>query len=126
MEYLVNRPVQSSRLNELFAATWPSFEEEDFRELLDESLVHVEAYQDDMLVGFVRIVQAGLIRGLVLGPTVHPDHQNQGVGTALLDKAAEAAKEAGIESLHVEFHARHRNFYLKAGFLPTGAGVRRL
>jgi GNAT superfamily N-acetyltransferase len=126
IRYAVNGPASQDELNALFDAAWDRTGETNFDELLERSFIHVEAYAEAQLVGFVRVVRCGTTRGFVLGPTVHPDFQKQGVGRGLLDAAAAAAKEDGVKSLHVEFPSRLRIFYGRADFMPTAAGVRQL
>jgi GNAT superfamily N-acetyltransferase len=126
MRYVLNGPVENEPLNELFDEAWPKHPQTDFSPLLENSLLHVLAYDDDELAGFLRLVRCGADGGFVLGPTVHPNAQGQGVGLALLDQAASAAKDLGLRKLHVEFASGLRGFYARAGFRHTAAGVRRL
>ena len=62
----------------------------------------------------------------LLDPTVHPEFQRRGIGTALLDRAAELARLRGAEWLHVDFESRLEPFYRKAGYQDTRAGLLRL
>ena len=126
MRYVLNGPVEDEPLNALFDEAWPSHPPTDFSPLLEDSLLHVLAYEEDALVGFVRLVRCGIGGGFVLGPTVHPSVQGQGVGLALLDEVATAGKDIGLSKLHVEFASGLRSFYARAGFRHTAAGVRRL
>ena len=51
----------------------------------------------------------------------------RGVGTELVGRAAQGAKAAGCEWLHVDFEPHLRSFYIDAcGFRPTDAGLIRL
>lgn len=126
IRYEVNGPADETGLNDLFEAAWPRYKRLEFAPLLEASLLYVIAYGDDDLVGFVRVVPCGLTRGFVLGPTVHPSMQGQGIGTALLDEAAEAAKADGMKMLIVEFRSDQREFYQKAGFRHAASGIRTL
>jgi GNAT superfamily N-acetyltransferase len=126
VNYVVNSPVDEQRLTDLFKAVWPSFKSADVGRLLEASLVHVEAYDDEALVGFVRVLPCGQSRGFVVGPSVHPDAQGKGVGLGLLDEAATQAKDKGVKALHVEFASNQRGFYARAGYRHTAAGVRKL
>ena len=126
VRYLVNAPVDDDALNDLFGEAWPDHRRLEFSPLVAASLLHVVAYDTDELVGFVRVVGCGGDRGFILGPTVRPTLQRQGVGTGLLNEAASAAQEAGVRTLHVEFASGLRAFYSRAGFTHTAAGVRRL
>ena len=126
VRYEVNGRVGDGPLNELFGEAWPNYTWTDFTPLIESSLVHVLAYGEDALVGFVRVAACGLDRGFVFGPTVRPEFQRQGVGTALLNQAASAAQDRGVKTLHVEFASQLRGFYARAGFRHTAAGIRRL
>ena len=122
----LNAEVGDEPLNELFRAAWPNYDHVEFGPLLEASLLHVLAYEDDELVGFVRVVPCGLTRGFVLGPTVRPSAHGKGIGSALLDEAAQAAKQVGMKKLLVEFRSELRSFYQKSGFRHTAAGIRKL
>ena len=126
VRYAVNTPADDEVLNALFREAWPNHSWTEFGPLLEASLLHVLAFHDDTLVGFVRVIGCGGDRGFVVGPTVQPDSQHQGIGTALLNEAATAARESGVKTLHVEFASKLRQFYAAAGFSHTAAGVRRL
>jgi ribosomal protein S18 acetylase RimI-like enzyme len=55
---------------------------------------------------------------------VRPIHQRAGLGTELVRRAAEHAKEAGCEWLHVDFDDTLASFYFDAcGFQLTRAGL---
>ena len=126
VRYVVNGPVDEQELDLLFSAVWPNYTSKDLGDMLDVSLIHVLAYSDEALVGFLRVLECGRTRGFVIGPTVHPDAGGKGVGTALLNEASDAAKEKGLKQLHVEFPSEMRGFYGRAGFRHTAAGLRRL
>ena len=76
------------------------------------------------LVGFANVAWDGGDHAFLLDPKVRPEHQRRGVGTELVRIAAERAKAAGCEWLHVDFDAGLAPFYLDAcGFSPTPAGL---
>lgn len=77
-----------------------------------------------VLVGFVNVAWDGGDHAFLLDPTVRPDHRHRGLGTELVHVAAEHAKEAGCEWLHVDFDEPLTPFYLGAcGFVSTPAGL---
>jgi len=50
--------------------------------------------------------------------------QRRGIGTRVVGYAAEEAKKAGCEWLHVDFEDHLRSFYVDAcAFAPTSAGL---
>jgi GNAT superfamily N-acetyltransferase len=79
---------------------------------------------DGLLVGFVNVAWDGGDHAFLLDPKVRPVHQHAGVGTELVRRAANQAKHAGCEWLHVDFDDDLAPFYIDAcGFRPTSAGL---
>lgn len=84
-------------------------------------------HADGSLVGFVNVAWDGGDHAFLLDPKVRPDFQHAGVGTELVLRAANYAKEAGCEWLHVDYDDDLAPFYFNAcGFQPTLAGLIRL
>ncbi len=79
------------------------------------------------LVGFVNVVSDGDCHAFLIDTKTHGDLQRQGIGTRVVAFAAEQAKAAGHEWLHVDFDDELAPFYFDAcGFAPTPAGLIRL
>lgn len=94
--------------------------------LLERALVYVCAYQGTKLVGFSKVVGDGGVHGLLLDPTVAPEHQRQGLGRRLVETCVEESRRRGIEWLHVDFEPHFAKFYAACGFSSTSAGLRNL
>ena len=91
------------------------------------ALTWVGAFEADQLVGFVQVCWDGGSHAFLLDTAVDPDRQQHGIGTALVEAAAEEVRAAGCEWLHVDFEPHLEHFYLgKCGFRATGAGLIRL
>jgi GNAT superfamily N-acetyltransferase len=76
------------------------------------------------LAGFVNVAWDGCDHAFLLDTKVAPDHQRQGIATALVGHAMRHAQAAGCEWLHVDFGPHLATFYLDAcGFQSTPAGV---
>jgi ribosomal protein S18 acetylase RimI-like enzyme len=76
------------------------------------------------LVGFVNVVSDGGDHAFLIDTKAHGAHQRRGIGTRVVRFAAEHAKAAGCEWLHVDFEADLGPFYFDAcGFRPTDAGL---
>lgn len=95
-----------------------------------EQLVHahslgwVVARDGDRLVGFVNVLWDGLVHAWIQDTMVDERFGRQGIGTRLVSAAADGARAAGCETLHVDFDDELRPFYLGAcGFTPTNAGL---
>jgi GNAT superfamily N-acetyltransferase len=82
---------------------------------------------DGLLIGFVNLAWDGGDHAFLLDPKTRPSHQHRGIGTALVGLAADAARSAGCEWLHVDFAPELAPFYFEAcGFTATDAGLLRL
>ncbi len=91
------------------------------------SLGWVSAHDGDQLVGFANLAWDGAGHAFLLDPKVHADWQHRGIGTELVRRARDAARDADCEWLHVDFEPRLRPFYFGAcGFTSTDAGLIRL
>ena len=76
------------------------------------------------LVGFANVAWDGGVHAFILDTLVTERAQHHGVGTRLVAIAAEEAKAAGCEWLHVDFEDHLRPFYFgSCGFTPTNAGL---
>ncbi|MBX3082847.1 MAG: GNAT family N-acetyltransferase [Anaerolineae bacterium] len=124
--YHVNPSLTNDDLNDLFRVAWPDHTDRDFTPILQHSLVYIGACQDSRLVGFVNVVWDGGIHAFLLDTTVHPQHQRQGVGAALVQHAITESRARRIHWLHVDYEPHLEHFYRSCGFQPTLAGLLRL
>jgi GNAT superfamily N-acetyltransferase len=76
------------------------------------------------LVGFVNLAWDGGVHAFVLDTLAASRARRHGIGTALVARAVEAARDAGCEWIHVDFDDDLAAFYFEAcGFVPTKAGI---
>ena len=88
------------------------------------SLGWVCARRGGELVGFVNVVWDGGAHAFILDTVVAAGMRQRGIGTELIAVAAEHARAAGCEWLHVDFEDHLAGFYFQAcGFTPTSAGL---
>ena len=123
IEYKLSPAVSNVALNALFAAAWPAHRSSDFQPILRRSLVYVCAYHGQALLGFVNLAWDGGVHAFLLDTTVHPRVQRIGIGRSLVDRAVAAARERGIEWIHVDYESHLRTFYRQCGFGHTEAGL---
>jgi ribosomal protein S18 acetylase RimI-like enzyme len=77
-----------------------------------------------VLVGFVNVVGDGGDHAFLIDTKTRAEYQRRGIGTRVVALAAQHAKAAGCEWLHVDFDDHLRAFYFDAcGFEPTEAGL---
>ena len=124
--YRISPAVANEDLNALFAAAWPDHTPTDFQARLGYSLAYICAYQGQRLVGFVNLAWDGGVHAFLLDTTVHPDCQRRRIGRELVARAAQVARERGIDWLHVDYEPHLEAFYRGCGFLHTQAGLMRL
>jgi len=86
------------------------------------ALLSLVASLDGRVVGHIMyspISVADQISGAALGPmAVHPEYQNMGIGSRLVEAGNRKIKEAGYPFIIVLGHA---NFYPRFGFQPASA-----
>ena len=88
------------------------------------SLGWVVARDGETLVGFVNVPWDGLVHAWSQDTMVARPARRRGVGKELIAVAANGARQAGCEWLHVDFDDELREFYFDAcGFTPTNAGL---
>jgi GNAT superfamily N-acetyltransferase len=121
--YRISPPIHNDALNALFAAAWGEHNDSDFKTQLRHSLLYACAYAGERLIGFVNLAWDGGIHAFLLDTTVHPDYQRRGIATMLVTTAVEAARERGIEWVHVDYEPHLHAFYERCGFRPTTAGL---
>lgn len=91
------------------------------------SLGWVTARLGGELVGFVNVPWDGLVHAWIQDVMVASWARHRGIGVLVVSRAAQGAREAGCEWLHVDFDENLRPFYLDScGFTPTAAGLLRL
>lgn len=129
VRYVVRFPVDDPELSALHAAAFEGEADvQPWAERLERwALTWVGAFSNDQLVGFVQVCWDGGAHAFVLDTAVHPDHGRQGIGKQLVLTAAEEARKAGCEWLHVDYEPHLKAFYEDAcGFRPTDAGLLKL
>lgn len=88
------------------------------------SLGWVCARQDAELVGFVNVAWDGDTHAFILDTLVATASRRRGIGKRLVGIAADQARAAGCEWLHVDFDDDLAPFYMDGcGFRPAAAGL---
>jgi GNAT superfamily N-acetyltransferase len=121
--------VTNAELNRLHAEAFDTrlYEDDEWNWvalLHRHSLGWVVARDGDALVGFVNVIWDGLVHAWLQDTMVAADARGRDIGTEVVKVAAQEARSAGCEWLHVDFDEHLRPFYLDAcGFSPTNAGL---
>lgn len=120
---------EANRLHaEAFDTRLYSAAEWDWEHLVrTHSLGWVTARSATDLVGFVNVIWDGLVHAWIQDEMVASSARHHGIGRELIRVAVQGARDAGCETLHVDFEDHLRPFYFDAcGFTPTNAGLLRL
>ena len=126
IDYRLNPPLDNEALNALYAVSWPSHTHFEFEPVFSRAVAYLLAYDEGRLVGSVYVAWDGAQHAFLLEPTVHPEYRHRGIGRELVRRAADAARDAGCEVLHVDYEQALTPFYEACGFQPTAAGLIRL
>lgn len=110
---------------EAFVTRVYSAEEWNWEELCARhSLGWVVARTGEELAGFANVLWDGLVHAWVQDVMVAAAARHRRLGTAIVAAAADGARAAGCEYLHVDFDDELRDFYVGVcGFRPVPAGV---
>lgn len=90
--------------------------------LLENSYIHFSIKESDRLIAFARVVSDGTIYAFIVDVIVHPDYQNHGVGSMLIDCVISELKKDGVKMIQVVFETEPTSFYGKCGFEILSAG----
>jgi GNAT superfamily N-acetyltransferase len=83
---------------------------------LQHSWYVVAVYEGEQLVGFGRMVSDLVMHAMIYDLIVAPGHQQQGIGTQILDRLVKRCREANIRDIQLFCALGKRAFYEKRGF----------
>jgi len=91
--------------------------------ILKRSYAHFSVTVADKLIAFVNVISDGIGDAFLVDLMVHPDHQHQGLATALVERAIEEISRDGVRCMEVIFDPRLDGFYRRFGFHIVSAGI---
>ena len=114
MKYIVDdKELTVSKFIEFVNNVWPGeYDREKTRIALTKTL-NITAYDNNMLVGCLRILSDGYYFGTITEILVHPEYQKQGIGSKLL----QLAKDSTPTMLYFGPQPGAEKFYEKNGGL---------
>jgi ribosomal protein S18 acetylase RimI-like enzyme len=106
---------------ELFQTTgWNqryNFSALDLSNAIRNSWYAISIYESTQLIGFGRVIADGVHHALIVDIIIHPEFQNRGLGSKLLDKLVAKCKDCKIRDVQL-FSAKDKHpFYEKFGFV---------
>jgi GNAT superfamily N-acetyltransferase len=126
ISYLWRGAVGNAELNALHAEGFGHrvLDDDWEAQLAGHSLGWVCARDGGELVGFVNVAWDGGVHAFILDTLVAAAARWRGIGTRMVEIAAEHARAARCEWLHVDFEEHLRPFYVDGcGFRPAQAGL---
>ena len=90
--------------------------EEDFKRVFDNTWYWITAYQNENIVGCSRLLSDGVLDAFVCDIIVMPDHQNKGIGSAILKQLVKKCQETGLKRVWLFAAPEKAGFYEKHGF----------
>jgi len=94
---------------------------QQLQQALDDSWYTVSAYHNSELVGFGRVLSDGVLYAMIYDLIVHPDFQQQGLGSEMLQRLIAACQQANIRAIQL-FSAHGKvPFYERRGFVVRSA-----
>jgi GNAT superfamily N-acetyltransferase len=126
VEYAWRGSFNNTELNALHAEAfaYPTRDDDWQGQVERHSLGWVCARSSGELVGWVNVAWDGATHAFILDTIVAARARRRGIGAGMVAFAADHAREAGCEWLHVDFDEELELFYIVAcGFKPTPAGL---
>jgi GNAT superfamily N-acetyltransferase len=75
------------------------------------------------LIAYTSVLSDGVADAFLLDLMVHPEHQQRGLGSALVRRVIADVRAAGIRALQVTFEEHLAPFYARCGFFLFGGGI---
>jgi ribosomal protein S18 acetylase RimI-like enzyme len=93
-----------------------NFSIQDLTKAIQKSWYSTSLYDSNKLIGFGRVIADGVHHALIVDLIIHPDYQNMGLGSRLLDRLICRCKDNKIRDIQL-FAAKDKyEFYEKFGF----------
>ena len=119
MEIIEYKEYREDEILRLYAAVgWTAYTENmsPLRHVYEHSLLVLAAYENDELLGIIRVVGDGLTIVFIQDILVFPEKQRRGVGTALMQAIINRYAEVRQIELTTDNTPRTMAFYKSLGF----------
>ena len=117
--YKTNSHIPVKQLIDLYASVgWSNYTNrpQQLEQAFHQSLFVMAAYDEDKLVGLIRVVGDGLTIVFIQDLLVYPQYQRQGIGRGLLQQMLERFKDVYQIQLATEQSDKNLTFYQELGF----------
>ncbi len=115
VSYRWRAPIEPDRIDELVGIAFDGTPRNGWwKRARPRSLGWVTAHTDAELVGFINVITDGGVHAFILDTAVAGHVRRQSIGEHLVQTAAEHARKAACEWLHVDFEEHLEEFYFSA------------
>ncbi|KJY60841.1 GNAT family N-acetyltransferase [Lactobacillus apis] len=125
MNFLTDKNINLKQLINLYQSVgWTSYTEkpELLQQAVHNSLYVLGAFDQDRLIGLIRVVGDGLTIIYIQDLLVLPAYQNQGIGSTLINKVSKEFRHVRQQVLLTMEEPETRAFYEKNGFSSCDQG----
>ncbi len=89
---------------------------DEYYRAVKESRFVVTAYYSNTLIGYGRVAADGTVHAMIYDLIVHPDFQNSGAGSKILNRLVELCRRHNIRDIQLFSAKGKKAFYEKRGF----------
>jgi len=126
MTYSTEKNINPEKIDNLFNSIgWEPRGQDKWIEILLKSNFVFSVWDDQILIGFGRIVEDGVMC-MFYDVCVHKDYQNRGIGTKIMETLIDQVKDKQYTSIGLfvsEDNLSVANFYEKFGFRNINNGM---
>ncbi len=122
MIYRINEEVKPEKMVSLREAVGWNRMENELRNPLMTSYIHIAAYEEDELIGYIDSISNGVTDAYIQDLMVHPKYQGKGIGTELMNQIIACIKEKHIYMVSIIFEEELKSFYEEFGFYTMLSG----
>lgn len=118
IKYYVDKIPTNDQLKTLYESVgWSTYLDKSFtlKTLLENSQHSITAWDDERLVGLVRVVGDGLFIAYIQDLLVHPSYHRQGIGTELMQRIYDEVSYASQVILTTDQTEKTQAFYQSVG-----------
>lgn len=123
MRYEFDAPISAATLADLRQSVGWNRMEQDLADPRLHNALHLCAFDEDRLIGYVAAVSNGVTDAYIQDLIVHPDYQMQGVGRELMQRMLTRLRTDGIYMVSVIYGEEELKSYYEAfGFTTMLCG----
>ena len=122
MIYKINEPVSAKAISDLRASVGWNRMVDSYKNPLLTSYINISVFDNNKLIAYIDSVSNGVTDAYIQDLMVHPDYQEQGIGTELMNRIIALLKQNHIYMISVIFDENLKEFYNRFGFQITCAG----